>query len=194
MAHLRSAVQDIEKSSHESRRIVRTIDEIAFQTNLLALNAAVEAARAGDAGQGFAVVAEEVRALSMRSAEAARQTAELINRSVEQSALGSSAAELAARSLESIREGVSEATDLVEEAAAMAGVQRDRAVELREAVSGVEALTRDLAAGTEDSAGMTREVSAQAGEMMVRLRTFRIPGGEVTAPPVRRWSRAPALA
>lgn len=194
MANLRSAVQDIETSSHESRRIVRTIDEIAFQTNLLALNAAVEAARAGDAGQGFAVVAEEVRALSMRSAEAARQTAELINRSVEQSALGSSAAELAARSLESIRDGVSEATDLVEEAAAMAKVQRDRAVELREAVSGVEGLTRDLAAGTEDSAEMTREVSAQAAEMMARLRTFRIPGAAATTPSTRRWTRAPTPA
>ena len=190
MAHLRSAVQDIEKSSHESRRIVRTIDEIAFQTNLLALNAAVEAARAGEAGQGFAVVAEEVRALSMRSAEAARQTAELINRSVEQSALGSSAAELAARSLESIRDGVSEATDLVEEAAAMAREQRDRAVELREAVSGVEALTRDLAAGTEDSAEMTREVSAQAAEMMARLRTFRIPGAATHPHSTRSRGRA----
>ena len=195
MENLRSAVQDIEQSSHESRRIVRTIDEIAFQTNLLALNAAVEAARAGDAGQGFAVVAEEVRALSKRSAEAARQTAELINRSVEQSALGTSAADLAARSLESIRDGVAEATDLVEEAAAMAGMQRDRAVHLREAVSGLEGLTRDLAAGTEDSADMTREVSAQAGEMMARLRTFRIPGEEAPeAPTPRRRARALAPA
>ena len=83
MGRLTEAVRDIQQASTETAKIVRTIEEIAFQTNLLALNAAVEAARAGDAGRGFAVVAEEVRALAIRSAEASKNTAALIERNVE---------------------------------------------------------------------------------------------------------------
>jgi len=82
MTRLTTSMAEISKSSEETSKIIKTIDEIAFQTNLLALNAAVEAARAGEAGAGFAVVADEVRNLAMRAADAARNTADLIEGTV----------------------------------------------------------------------------------------------------------------
>ena len=85
MSGLTTSMNDISKASEETSKIIKTIDEIAFQTNLLALNAAVEAARAGEAGAGFAVVADEVRNLAMRAADAARNTADLIESTVKKS-------------------------------------------------------------------------------------------------------------
>ena len=82
MEQVISSMDDISKASEETSKIIKTIDEIAFQTNLLALNAAVEAARAGEAGAGFAVVADEVRNLAMRAADAAKNTAEMIEGTV----------------------------------------------------------------------------------------------------------------
>ena len=82
------AIHGITTSSNSISKIISTIDEIAFQTNILALNAAVEAARAGEAGMGFAVVAEEVRSLAKRSADAAKETAAMIEAAVNQSQLG----------------------------------------------------------------------------------------------------------
>src|SRR5437762_14110973 len=88
MERLSDSIEKIKASADSTAKIVKTIDEIAFQTNLLALNAAVEAARAGEAGKGFAVVAEEVRNLAMRSAEAAKNTAALIEQAVKNSQNG----------------------------------------------------------------------------------------------------------
>jgi methyl-accepting chemotaxis protein len=102
MSRLNAAIGEIKRSSDETAKIIKTIDEIAFQTNLLALNAAVEAARAGDAGKGFAVVAEEVRNLAQRAGEAARNTAGLIDGSVKNAEKGVGVASETAKALEEI--------------------------------------------------------------------------------------------
>ena len=120
MADLSTAIAEIRASAEGTAKILRTIEEIAFQTNLLALNAAVEAARAGDAGRGFAVVADEVRALALRSAESARQTAGLIDRSLESSARGVALNEQVRSQLGAVNDQVDEVGFAMAEIAAAA--------------------------------------------------------------------------
>src|SRR5205814_4156217 len=106
---------EITSSSDKISKIIKVIDEIAFQTNILALNAAVEAARAGEAGMGFAVVADEVRNLAQRSAQAAKDTAALIEESISKSNEGSTKLSEVAASIQSITESADKVKVLVEE-------------------------------------------------------------------------------
>src|ERR1700742_4175435 len=112
------SMKDISTSSEKISKIIKVIDEIAFQTNILALNAAVEAARAGEAGMGFAVVAEEVRNLAQRSAQAARDTASLIEESILKSTEGSRKLEEVASSIVGITESAGKVKTLVHEVGA----------------------------------------------------------------------------
>ncbi|MFI5378409.1 MAG: methyl-accepting chemotaxis protein, partial [Tepidisphaerales bacterium] len=123
MAKMSTAINDIAKSAGDTAKIIKTIDEIAFQTNLLALNAAVEAARAGEAGKGFAVVAEEVRNLAMRSAEAAKNTASLIEGSVNSSRNGVAISAEVAKMLEEITAAATRVNSLVGEIASASNEQ-----------------------------------------------------------------------
>jgi methyl-accepting chemotaxis protein len=165
MAELRASMEEIIQASEETQKIVKTIDEISFQTNLLALNAAVEAARAGEAGVGFAVVAAEVRKLAMRAAEAARNTAALIERTVKTVRAGSETVSKATGEFERVTAGAGELGTLIGEIAA-ASVKQAQGIELlNKAVGEMGKVTQCNAAGSEESAFASDELNAQAEQM-----------------------------
>ena len=123
MAHLTASMEEISKASEETSKIIKTIDEIAFQTNLLALNAAVEAARAGEAGAGFAVVADEVRNLAMRAAEAAKNTAVLIEGTVRKIKEGSEVVQKTNTEFSEVQISATKMGELIAEISAASGEQ-----------------------------------------------------------------------
>ncbi len=176
VSQLLGAMETMRTGASATAKIVKTIDEIAFQTNLLALNAAVEAARAGDAGRGFAVVAEEVRALAIRSADAARTTAGLIDdtvRSVEESAKVSGTV---GQRLNELRKEIESVAALVERMASSAGNQQDGIEQIRAAVDSLNGSVQDLAASAEESASASQELSAQAASQRELVGRFRMDG------------------
>ena len=165
MKRMSTAINDIQKSSDATAKIIKVIDEIAFQTNLLALNAAVEAARAGEAGKGFAVVAEEVRNLAMRSAEAAKNTSAMIEESVKNSKNGVDISNEVGKVLEEIVQGIGKTTDLISEIAAASQEQAQGIDQINTAMAQMDKVTQQNAANAEESASASEELSAQAEQM-----------------------------
>jgi methyl-accepting chemotaxis protein/methyl-accepting chemotaxis protein-1 (serine sensor receptor) len=172
----------IKESSDKISRIIKTIDEIAFQTNILALNAAVEAARAGEAGMGFAVVADEVRSLAQRSAQAAKDTAGLIEESIEKSSAGATRVQEVAAAIRGITDAVGEVKGLVEEVSLASRQQTQGIDQVTQAIAQMEKVTQSTAATAEESAAASEELSAQSQHTMGVVRSLQAMVGATGAP------------
>ena len=152
-------MKEINDSSEKISKIIRVIDEIAFQTNILALNAAVEAARAGEAGMGFAVVADEVRNLAQRSAQAARDTASLIEESIAKSCAGSRKLDQVAQSIHQITTSTTQVNTLMDEIAAGTQEQSRGIEQISEAVLQMKKATQQGSAQAEECAFAGEELT-----------------------------------
>jgi len=162
VTELNQAMSAIKKSSDETAKIIKTIEEVAFQTNLLALNAAVEAARAGEAGRGFAVVAEEVRNLAQRSALAAKETAELLKQSQINVAKGAEVSEKVFSAIQTITESVQKTVTLITEISTASIEQAQGIEQINMALSSINQVSQNISATSEETASTAEELSAQA--------------------------------
>jgi methyl-accepting chemotaxis protein len=188
MAQMNRSMEEIAQASEDTSKIVKTIDEIAFQTNLLALNAAVEAARAGEAGAGFAVVADEVRNLAMRAADAARNTAGLIEQTVKKVRAGSGLMSATGSAFAQVSERADKVADLVSEIAAASGEQAQGIEQVNKAVSEMDKVVQQNAANAEESASASEQMNAQAESIKAMVNELgTLIGG--TAKPVESAAR-----
>ena len=179
------SMKEINGSSSKISKIIRVIDEIAFQTNILALNAAVEAARAGEAGMGFAVVADEVRNLAQRSAQAARDTALLIEESIAKSNEGSNKLDQVAQSIRQITGSSTQVKTLVDEVSAGSQEQSRGIEQISSAVGQMDQVTQRSAANAQESAAASEELASQAQglyNVVERLRALVGQGRDSVSP------------
>jgi methyl-accepting chemotaxis protein len=162
LAEMNRSMEGISASSARISNIIKVIDEIAFQTNILALNAAVEAARAGEAGMGFAVVADEVRNLAQRSAQAAKDTAALIEESILNSGAGRARLSQVVGAIQAITEGTGKVKMLVDEVEASSKEQAQGIEQISKAVARIDRVTQRTAASAEESASASEQLNAQS--------------------------------
>ena len=174
MDQLLTATRNIDQSSTQIGTIIKTIEDIAFQTNILALNAAVEAARAGSAGKGFSVVADEVRNLAAKSAEAAQNTNSLINRSIHDVKTGTESTDLAVSAMQIINDCIQSIKTLMDEIAAASVQQSEMIVLVENGIKEISAVVQTNSSAAEKSAAVSKELSNQARTLNSLISRFHI--------------------
>ncbi len=174
MEEMLDSMKEINQTSSNVSKVIKVIDEIAFQTNLLALNAAVEAARAGKYGKGFAVVAEEVRNLASRSADAARNTTELIEKSISDVNRGVEKADQTAETLKSFIASIEKVNDLVGEISASSQEQSTGVTEINNGLSQVNDIVLANTSISEETASASQELTAQSQYLQQLMGQFKV--------------------
>lgn len=171
---LRKTMNEISENSDRVGRIIHTIEDIAFQTNILALNAAVEAARAGEAGKGFAVVADEVRNLASKSAEASKNTTELIEAAIQSAQDGQKAVDEVANSITELNEGTKPVAKAMLEIAKATEEQSQALAQITSGIDQISAVVQNNSATSEESAAASEELSGQAQVLKDLIGRFQL--------------------
>lgn len=174
MEQLTAATRNIDQSSARIGTIINTIEDIAFQTNILALNAAVEAARAGSAGKGFSVVADEVRNLAAKSAEAAQDTNNLISRSIQSARTGTESTDQAVSAMQVINDCIQSIKSLMDEISAASIRQAEMISLVENGIKEISAVVQDNSLAAEKSASVSKELSKQARMLNGLISRFHI--------------------